>query len=230
MKVPSPLTPQDPWSPLGYTIVEIGEDRTPAPKVNLDSSQLDSKKKTAEFTPVPWSPVGCRVVQVGEEKIEMPPSVIRAKPQNATRTLTGKSKYSKRKSGPPLPAIFLAAGGFFLMMLMCGMSAISLMSAPNRPMAVSLTDVPADLVNLAHQRKIMLPDYAANLPVREPAKPKEGGDLDCKNGCPLGEKQNFGTSVEFVRNPQEAGQIAKKAGKLTFLLHVSGDFEESRFT
>jgi hypothetical protein len=40
----------------------------------------------------------------------------------------------------------------------------------------------------------------------------------------------FGTSVNFVDSPSEAAQQAKKDGKLVFVLHVSGDFEDPRFT
>jgi hypothetical protein len=43
-------------------------------------------------------------------------------------------------------------------------------------------------------------------------------------------KPTFGTAVQFERNPSEAALVAEKEGKLLFLLHVSGDFEESEFT
>jgi hypothetical protein len=39
-----------------------------------------------------------------------------------------------------------------------------------------------------------------------------------------------GTSVDFVRNPTEANRLAQHTGKLTFILHVAGNFEESGFT
>jgi hypothetical protein len=40
----------------------------------------------------------------------------------------------------------------------------------------------------------------------------------------------FGTSVEFVDTPSEAAKQAKKQEKLVFVLHVSGNFEDPRFT
>jgi len=40
----------------------------------------------------------------------------------------------------------------------------------------------------------------------------------------------FGTSVEFAESPQEAAKQAKKEQKLVFVLHVSGNFEDPRFT
>jgi len=42
--------------------------------------------------------------------------------------------------------------------------------------------------------------------------------------------RTFGTSVEFVDTPSEAATIAKKEQKLVFVLHVSGKFEDPRFT
>jgi hypothetical protein len=44
------------------------------------------------------------------------------------------------------------------------------------------------------------------------------------------DRETFGTSVAFVRNPREASRLAREEHKLTFLLHVSGNFEDSRFT
>jgi predicted outer membrane protein len=41
---------------------------------------------------------------------------------------------------------------------------------------------------------------------------------------------NHGTSVEFLDTPAEAAKQAKKESKLVFVLHVSGNFEDPRFT
>lgn len=40
----------------------------------------------------------------------------------------------------------------------------------------------------------------------------------------------FGTSVEFVNTPSEAARLAREQQKLVFVLHVSGNFEDPRFT
>ena len=40
----------------------------------------------------------------------------------------------------------------------------------------------------------------------------------------------FGTHVEFVSTPSKAAELAKKQQKLVFVLHVSGKFEDPRFT
>jgi hypothetical protein len=50
-----------------------------------------------------------------------------------------------------------------------------------------------------------------------------GSTATCSTG-------NFGTALEFARNPSEAAKIAKRQQKLTFLLHVSGNFEDDDFT
>jgi len=39
-----------------------------------------------------------------------------------------------------------------------------------------------------------------------------------------------GTSIDFYDTPSEAATAAKKAGKLVLVLHVSGHFEDPRFT
>ena len=41
---------------------------------------------------------------------------------------------------------------------------------------------------------------------------------------------SFGTTVEFVDTPSAAARQAKKEQKLVFVLHVSGNFEDPRFT
>jgi hypothetical protein len=41
---------------------------------------------------------------------------------------------------------------------------------------------------------------------------------------------SHGTAIDFVATPSEAAKQAKKEGKLVFVLHVSGHFEDPRFT
>jgi hypothetical protein len=40
----------------------------------------------------------------------------------------------------------------------------------------------------------------------------------------------LGTTVEFVDNPQLAARTAAREGKLLYVLHVSGNFEDPQFT
>ncbi|HTU22362.1 MAG TPA: hypothetical protein VMG10_30260 [Gemmataceae bacterium] len=48
-----------------------------------------------------------------------------------------------------------------------------------------------------------------------------------KDGATCG---SHGTQVEFLDTPSEAAKVAKKEQKLVFVLHVSGNFEDPRFT
>jgi len=41
---------------------------------------------------------------------------------------------------------------------------------------------------------------------------------------------SHGTRVDFVDTPSLAAKLAKKEQKLVFVLHVSGNFEDPRFT
>jgi hypothetical protein len=41
---------------------------------------------------------------------------------------------------------------------------------------------------------------------------------------------SHGTRVEFFDTPSEAAKVARKEQKLVFVLHVSGNFEDPRFT
>jgi hypothetical protein len=58
-----------------------------------------------------------------------------------------------------------------------------------------------------------------------PVKPVVEVKPDDKPAC-----GNHGTAIDFVDSPKEAASQAKKAGKLVFILHVSGHFEDPRFT
>jgi hypothetical protein len=46
-----------------------------------------------------------------------------------------------------------------------------------------------------------------------------------KAGC-----EQHGTKIDFVDSPKEAAKQAKEEKKLVLVLHVSGDFEDPRFT
>ncbi len=54
---------------------------------------------------------------------------------------------------------------------------------------------------------------------------KQPAATEDKPGC-----GSHGTAIDFVATPSEAAKQAKKEGKLVFVLHVSGHFEDPRFT
>ena len=41
---------------------------------------------------------------------------------------------------------------------------------------------------------------------------------------------HYGTTIDFLSSPSEAAAQAKKEEKLVFVLHVSGHFEDPKFT
>ena len=63
------------------------------------------------------------------------------------------------------------------------------------------------------------------VPLAGLAPPAPAADKETEGVC-----RSFGTHVEFVSTPSEAARQAKKEEKLVFVLHVSGNFENPRFT
>ena len=63
------------------------------------------------------------------------------------------------------------------------------------------------------------------VPLAGLAPPACAADKETEGVC-----RTFGTHVEFVSTPSEAARQAKKDEKLVFVLHVSGNFENPRFT
>lgn len=66
-------------------------------------------------------------------------------------------------------------------------------------------------------------------PIARPVKP-----IKPVQPAPPADKEktcgSHGTRVDFVDTPSQAAKIAKKEQKLVFVLHVSGHFEDPRFT
>jgi len=81
------------------------------------------------------------------------------------------------------------------------------------------------------------PQLVKNDPPADNGEPKNVEPAKCELGvcnkpavAPLPDRETFGTAVSFARNPQEASQIARAERKLAFILHVSGNFEDTAFT
>jgi hypothetical protein len=85
----------------------------------------------------------------------------------------------------------------------------------------------APLVGLALARGSELTGAPATGPVPKGVKPAPVKPPAKEKGESCGA---FGTSVDFVDTPSEAARLAKKQEKLVFVLHVSGNFEDPRFT
>ena len=74
------------------------------------------------------------------------------------------------------------------------------------------------------------PSRAPELPAGEdaPAQPAPPAAPAPDEPRPSG--QTYGTRVTFLASPEEAMRVARRERKLVFVLHVSGNFEESCFT
>jgi hypothetical protein len=64
-------------------------------------------------------------------------------------------------------------------------------------------------------------------PIARPVKPVKPVAPPAKDEATCG---SHGTRIDFVDTPSQAAKIAKKEQKLVFVLHVSGNFEDPRFT
>jgi hypothetical protein len=67
-------------------------------------------------------------------------------------------------------------------------------------------------------------------PANPPASPKASGPAQPEAQPSALARRLHGTSVTFVGTPAEAARLAGRDGKLLFLLHVSGHFEDPAFT
>jgi hypothetical protein len=236
MNVPNPLPLSEAWSPMGYQVVQVADETT-------------AKPAQAPAPPVPRSPLGYQIVKVSEEATESAPADLpahlrmpRIRRRLAQRPKTGSS------GSYMLP--FVAIGGAcFLGFLIVASIVISRATAPHvridgfnggfRQEALIPAEfqedaaIPIEPVAMA----VRVPGPASDKPRALPAGPAKGepkGDCaQCVAGVPgaaPGGSETFGTSVRFVRNPDEAFRLAREQRKLTCLLHVAGNFEDARFT
>jgi hypothetical protein len=215
MAVPCPV-PFDPWSPVGYQVVQVAEEKKPPDA----GGPPKAKSRSAR------SPLGYRVNVVADEEIAPAPRP--------------KLQWSLRRNPPRTkPALIWApiiAGSFFFLLPVLAI-AFAMVNQAQEP--------PPRFVQAPHFEpappppppEVVIPEDLfkappAKAPVNQPAEiPQPAAKDQARNQPKDGEGcQTFGTTVEFVRNPQVAGKLAKEDGKLTFLLHVSGNFEDARFT
>lgn len=212
MEVPCPVPLSQPWSPVGYQVVQVSEEnKQPAPGIPV-------KRKAAR------SPLGYRVNMVADEDIPLPP---RPKLQwSLTRT--------QPRTKPVLIWAPVIAGSFFFLLPVIAIAfamANQVQDPPQRFVQGPQFEPPP----MPPPPEVVIPEalfkeVPANPPAEQQAEmpppvAKNQGEPKVGEGC-----ETFGTRVEFVRNPKVAAKIAREEGKLTFLLHVSGNFEDARFT
>jgi hypothetical protein len=97
---------------------------------------------------------------------------------------------------------------------------------PNKPAAKELLADPAPVMPVA---------VAAAPPVAPPDPPAPRAEIpiaDKPAACAECQKKagSYGTSLEFAESPTEAAKLASKQSKLMFVVHISGNFEDDKFT
>ncbi len=76
-------------------------------------------------------------------------------------------------------------------------------------------------------RMLMIASLFAAAQDRQQEPPKQE---KCEKQCGTCKKDTFQTSIQWKGSPTEAAGAAKKQEKLLFILHVSGNFEDPKFT
>jgi hypothetical protein len=146
--------------------------------------------------------------------------------------------------------IFSVVGGIGAWLVALGFLAVSGMR-PETPRAVTpalpvvlaaAAEVPLPPVaNDDADPDVPLPQAAVGLPPRRPApflpeppplaplaEPPPDPGLPVERAGLVCDK--LGTSIAFVKNPPDAFRQARKEGKLVFMVHLSGNFEDTQFT
>jgi hypothetical protein len=229
---------QSPWSPAGYQVVEVSDAAIPVVRV---------LPQACDQPPRPSLPMGYQVVVVAE--VTTVP-----RPRASELQLKTRKRPSPWKNNLVLTWGAIGVGAACILAFMIVLLVVRAADdAPAKgPLAAIFTVPRAPQVNIPEPDLVKLPKPGAaekpdaavkdNAPAQV-AAPGAGlpdlapaplcADGDCKIDPLDGvrpKRDTFGTSVEFARNPQEAARIAGAEHKLTLVLHVSGNFEEARFT
>jgi hypothetical protein len=222
MRVPCPIPLRGPWASAGYQVIQIAEEHVPGAPPRTGCSGL------------PSSPVGYRVVQVAEE--QMP--VARRAPVADVRLRRPRRPPQSAAPWGTLSAGVVGSLAFFVILVVVGLalqgtepphSDIAFAPPVNVPPAKIVVAPAGCAMPAGWQREAVVNLVEDVTPAAEErAKPQLAllpADKNDKAG-----RETFGTAVQFARNPNEALRAAGQERKLAFLLHVSGDFEDSRFT
>lgn len=214
MNVPCPNELQDPWSPLGYRVVEIADDNAPAAESRPQQNHPAPEEEPCWSEELLEAPPVCRFVELALEEIEgaTPPE---KGPKRSTAA--GAAKQSTPWKLRSLVRWSAVAVGL-LVLVGAALALVSRRRPAAAPPAVAATLPPAAKDGLA----------------AGPRQAADNGLADSlrrlvEDSRPVN-RETFGTAVGFVRNPAEAARVAAREQKLTCLLHVSGSFEEARFT
>jgi hypothetical protein len=134
--------------------------------------------------------------------------------------------------------LFLTHGSGFADILECPYS----ISRPSPPYELPATKAPVRRFITARRLVLAgLPVVILSLLVSAPKVATQSSEIHAfarklarparqTNDCPAPRLESFGTRVDFVPSPQDACRQAAAVGKLAFILHVSGYFEDPEFT
>jgi hypothetical protein len=245
MEVPCPVPLSEPWSPVGYRVVEISDEKPASPDQPPQVILAEPGSRRPEALRVPRSPIGYRVAVVADEivPVEKP-----AKPKWDDERRTIVLPHRPRRRNPV--ELWIPLGAVACLVLLPAL-ALMMITSSHRPVQAGgpvAIVLPQNIA--AQQQEAVVPDAIRAQPVAaQPADLAPAGDdarlaknderprdaagearPDDAPPRPRLEGDCFQTAVEFVRNPQEACRLAKADDKLTFILHLSGNFEDPGFT
>jgi hypothetical protein len=220
------------WSRLGYQVVELSNITQPPPRPAVVPPQPGGFQAVlvADETappPAPADDIFSMAPSCSLPKLELPKT---RRPVDISLKRTG---ISPTLRGPLIAGGMILFGGIFMFVV----ASVREVHGARHQVVVNVPEV----VEIPARDDIVLPDGLVRkdggernaAPEPRPAAPEfpaiAGAD-EPKAGAPAGECETFGTAVTFARNPQEAARKASAERKLTFLLHVSGNFEDAGFT
>lgn len=249
MEVPCPVPLTKPWSPVGYQVVELPAnnepDGTQPPQVTLAEPVAKTPAKNA----IPRSPVGYRVVTVADDVVPVPKREPRFVRDTGLLDDDDDIRLWRRERPRKNPwAIWIPIGTVAAVLSVPVMAVALILShaQARHERQVIAAVVPEAIVpeairaNAPADKKAEEPLPAkieAAVPAAAPPEANDaaGDPFDVANQAkqaqpPRQDREGFETAVDFVRNPQEAGRLAKEENKLAFILHLSGNFEDPGFT
>ncbi len=208
------MVPQS-WSPLSCRVVEITQEGVPVPVRPQPSGAP--------------GPLGYRVVMVADQKVPASP---RPSPPRARAKGRPDRRQKPQASWFPLAGgvVFTVAVVIFMALAMAASVRTTLQEDFLLPPGVPVADNGAGVNAFQAVVPKELAGAAGDVPVQEAKAGPPVEDNKCVPAKEPGGRETFGTSVEFVRNTQEAGRLAAAEHKLAFHLHVSGNFEDRAFT
>jgi hypothetical protein len=231
MDIRCPLPLERPWSPVGYNVVEVANDLVPVVR------PLTPEQAAAPEPWLPSSPVGYRVSVVAEEITPPKKRVVPSAVVNVPHRRRHRQPLPPRSAAMIWGPVVMGAAAVVMFMLVMIAIRISTWTPPaeEAPRQIAFFQ-PVVPIQAPAVPEVVLPAVDRDDPIEvDPnlPEPNPAGNEACRVEPPVKlpqDRETFGTSVAFARNVKEGCRLAAEERKLAFVLHVSGNFEESRFT